>query len=438
MKRRDVLAELVKSKQLSQDGKDWLTLALDPFHDYNHQIAGYPDSDGSQTVVACYEYQYNLEAPVGTNTTWDAHIYTSPNTSPEATQVGQFGNGWATFTQLAGEPQCVMGALTIYASPSGGPLVPGIAPGPVTQVPLPGNTDLAFGMSRVVGMGFEVHNTTAEMHKQGSVTVYRMPNQGNLMQTVVSNNAGTYRASYVGHNFRLPPTQPQTAMLLKGTMTWEAKDGCYVVPTLSSINNPIRGLSTIGAIHTGSGGGDATNACAAPWVTVNGQAAPAASLLTPQLRKNSNVDTSGAFFTGLSAETTLRIVLKVYVERAPTSTESSLAVVATPSAAYDVAALELYSKAMSVLPVAAKVGENAKGDWWRAVLRVLSEAAVPLSMLATPFFPAAPAVGAAVATGSRIALGEAAKRPDNTKQAVQVAKGGQPQQQNQKRKNKSK
>ena len=50
---KDFLTSLVDHHQITEDGKEWLTLALDPFHDYNKQVAGYPDADASHTVVSC-------------------------------------------------------------------------------------------------------------------------------------------------------------------------------------------------------------------------------------------------------------------------------------------------------------------------------------------------------------------------------------------------
>lgn len=73
---RDFLDALTDMKKITPDGKEWITLALDPFHDYNKQIAGYPDADASQTVVSCFQYQADLVAPGAVN--WDCHIYNAP------------------------------------------------------------------------------------------------------------------------------------------------------------------------------------------------------------------------------------------------------------------------------------------------------------------------------------------------------------------------
>jgi len=363
MSRRNVLNEMVASRKLSVTGRDWLTLALDPFHDYNHQIAGYPDADGSQTVVACYEYQSQISAPNGVAGNWDAHVLTTPLAVQEALYEGTLNAGWSTFARTMDARQTVAGPLTVYSNATGGALVPTSAAGSPMSIALPLGaqaTDLAFGMTRIIGLGFEIHNTTAEMYKQGSLTAYRMPNQPTDEQLTVSNFDGSIVSPYVAKLFRTPPASPQEALALKGSVSWSAADGCYAVSTLSSIVNPIRNFGSIGYIATGNAAGAAGVAQAGPWVTVAANAAPAATLITPQLRKFTNFDTTGVFLTGLSNQTTFKVVLKVYVERAPTQTEPSLAVVATPSAPYDLAALELYSHCVSSLPVAAKVGENAK------------------------------------------------------------------------------
>jgi hypothetical protein len=103
---------------------------------------------------------------------------------------------------------------------------------------------------------------------------------------------------------------------------------------------------------------------------------PAPSIIAPPSpQKYLPFNTAGVFFTGLSNSTTLRLKMKVYVESAPGFLDTSLSVLATPSAPYDAKALELYSWALGVLPAAVHVSENAMGDWWKRVLGVLGSAA---------------------------------------------------------------
>jgi hypothetical protein len=118
--------------------------------------------------------------------------------------------------------------------------------------------------------------------------------------------------------------------------------------------------------------------------------------IMPTVQKTAPFDTTGAFFTGLSQQTTLLVKLRVYVERAPSFKDYALAPLASPSAGYDINALQLYAQAINMLPCAVKVDENAAGDWFRAVVSVLKHAAGPIGVALNPFLPGASIVGTAV------------------------------------------
>ena len=55
-----VIEEMVSKHTLTSAGRDWLVLALDPFHDLEKSVAGYPDADSSMTVVSCYQGAIDL------------------------------------------------------------------------------------------------------------------------------------------------------------------------------------------------------------------------------------------------------------------------------------------------------------------------------------------------------------------------------------------
>jgi len=405
--RKDFLGKLVDNHQISADGKEWLTLALDPFHDYNHQIAGYPDADCSQTVVSCYQYQYDVTAPVGAPANWDAHVYTLPISQTYTFDTEVMGVNWTNTQQPAVTVSTTTGPLNIWTGPQGSALYPTI---PVTAnvvtaaLPPLGNRDLCSGITRVIGLGFEVTNTTADINKQGAVTTYRMPQLGSTCQIAWQNAGATQVSSVTGEMWREPPQTISDLNVLKGTRTWDARDGVYVTCLQNSVHNPLKQYESNMILFEPLAEPTATSTVrVSPFLTVPAAAAsPNASVLAFYPNQTMPFDTTGAYFTGLSHETTLTIKYKVYVERAPTWADPKLAVLASPSAGYDVRALELYAQAANMLPVAVKVGDNAKGDWWRAVLSVLKTAAIPVGMALNPFFPGAGLIGAGVAAGSQI------------------------------------
>lgn len=394
----DFLKSLQDNGKITPDGKEWLTLALDPFHDYTHQVAGYPDADGSQTVVSCYQYQATVDAGAW-NTTWGCHIYSSNLASTNQMSVLTESADWASTTEAAPAVSTQMAPLVIACSATGqyAPQIP-LAAGQPTIITLPanGNTDISAGNSRVIGMGWEVTNTTADIYKQGAVTVYRAPQYESLFQNTTQNSGATQKSTMCGRKFRQPPSTVEQANLLKGTRTWAARDGVYATAVMNSIQNPIKGYATDAVLYGNSTTPDAATDTVwqSTYQTVGASAA--VSTTTPVPTKTMPFDITGAFFTGLSKETTLTVKLRVYVERAPTFLEPALSVLASPSAGYDVHALSLYSQAISMLPVAVKVGENEAGDWWRAICRVLKYTAGPLGMIANTFLPGAGLVASGI------------------------------------------
>lgn len=424
---KDVFLErLVADRKITMDGKEWLTAALDPFHDYNHQIAGYPDADVSQTTVSCYQYEIPVKNPgVAAADTWDCHVFSTPQmfptTNPAYTQTAD----WSRITEPVSPVSYPTGPLSIVCAPSGTALGwPLVTPANFSASCLPatGTEDLASGVSRVIAMGFEVHNTTAEIYKQGSVTTYRMPQAKSQNTSLFSNNGSTSYGVVSGYRFSSPPSTVAQANLLKGTRTWEAKDGVYATCFQSTVQNPLLKMANEhGLFDPTSDPGQAATVSGTPLFAGLPQPTNPTTYV-PSANQFMPYDTSGAIFTGLSSQTTLTVKLRVYVERAPTWNEPSLAVLASPSAGYDVLALELYAQAVNMLPAAVKVSENAAGDWWKAVLRVVKHVAGPVGLALSPFVPGAGIVGGAVSS----MLGQLDPSKPIAIQAVEKSKESRP------------
>lgn len=426
----DFLSALVDGKRLTHDGREWLTAALDPFHDYNHQIAGYPDTDVSQTTVSCYQYEETFSAPPleAGDTTWNAHVFTLPLASTfAAAGVYNESADWSRITEPATAVTRNIGPLNFNSASSskgfGAPTIPVNANARVGCLPSVGSNsnDISSGCSRIIAMGFEVHNTTAEIYRQGSVTTYRMPQSGNLNQTLWSNNNVSSYGTVVGHRYRSPPETLQAANLLKGTRTWDARSGVYATCFQSTVANPLLQMATEHFLLDPSASpGAASVVVGTPLVPGLPVANPVT--YTPVPLQTVPYDTTGAMFSGLSAQTTLTVKVRFYVERAPTWSEPALAVLASPSAGYDITALELYSQVINYLPPAVMVGENAKGDWWKAVISVLKHVSAPLGLALSPFVPGAGIVGSAVSN----MVGQLDTSRAVSKQAVDKAKQAKP------------
>lgn len=378
---KEILDRMVATGNLTSDGKDWLTCALDPFHDFNHQLAGYPDASVSQTVVSCYQYQTTVVAPGAGD--WDAHVFTLPIAQASTFHLLNQSADWTYAAEAAVPVAAALSTLNIVTNVSGAALIP-VLPASATQartyLPAIGVEEVASGNSRVIAVGYEVHNTTAEIYKQGAVCSYRMPCTPGLNQLSYGSApqlpppAG---GPVVGKRFPQPPATQADAMRLKTSRTWDAKDGIYSTVFQSSVDNPLTQMSNSATLFTkDSDPGVATTL----WMSEVGitQMPVAVGAYTPLANKTMPYDITGAFFTGLSNQTSLTIKLRVYVERAPGFSLPDLAPLASPSAGYDIKALEMYAQAINSLPAAVKVDENAAGDWWRAVGSVLKHVAGPV------------------------------------------------------------
>jgi hypothetical protein len=391
------LETLYQKKVLTAEGKNWLINSLDPFHDVDVPAAGYPDIESAATVVQCVKYSTTISAPAGlTTTNWDAHFAMLPNLYPGT--VGTAGGGANTGTTGAGGlghnysspgifvPANYLGGLVWGTNNVGGytwdrqtsattiATANNLAIGNLTPY------SLVSGKYRIVGMGFEVHNTTADIYKQGSVTVYRQPVTPTT--AVIGFSTGTqFYGDRMVNTVRQPPALLSDAMLLYGSKTWEAKDGVYVVSKMNNTSNPLVTPNDLAVAYIcpdrGVGHEQTTsgNSIVLPDWSVASTTANTSYYGSASNDNVSPYDISGAYFTGLSAASTLTVDVRWYIERCPTADEAQLVVLATPSPCYDPHAILIYSHAMCGLPPGVPVGENPLGEWFAKVLRGVASVA---------------------------------------------------------------
>lgn len=390
--RKNTIESLRDRGALTRDGAEWLTAALDPFHDFEHPLAGYPDATVSQTVMSVYSYDLAVAKPAHVVGTWDAHIFTLPTASQNDFSLATLDAAWQVAQTANPATDWRASTLNVYSVGAGEKLIPDVTPQQYGGGILPplGSEDLSMGVSRVVAMGFEVHNTTSDLYKQGAVTTYRMPINNGDFTMCLEKRPMVSKNLVHGQMFAQPPRTLADALRLKGSRTWEAKDGVYATCMQSSVVNPLTQLTpnTV-ALVAATDPGVADSA----WVSEQGAVLGDMLLYVPNPTKTMPFDITGAMFTGLSAETTLNVKLRVYVERAPGWNSPNLAPLASPSAGYDVKALELYAQIINCLPPAVKVDENAFGDWWRSVLSVANHVVGPITDIVSTFVPGARLVG---------------------------------------------
>lgn len=381
------LGARVLNSTLTPDARDWVIAALDPFHDFQRALAGYPDTDSCNTIVACYQSEIDVVKPAGVVGNWDSHIFTTPLIMPVNTfQVKSSVADSAFISNTPGNDpdpaQRVLGSLNIWSADAGQPLFPKVnaqfAPTNFATQVFDTSGTVGTGLSRVIAWGFEIVNTTADLTKQGALTAYRMPQMETCDDSVVPLRASaTALAVQRNLRFRSLPSTPAEALLLGGSRQWAAADGVYMVVPQATVQNPLipaTNQSCMFSINCPVATGEyalltESSVVGAP----NNQPVP--SLLVPPIQKYVPFNSCGVYLSGLSSTTSFRVKMKMYVEKAPTFAEPQISVLATPSAPYDAQVLQLYSSALTQLPIAVPVAMNGFGDWFKMILGVVSDVA---------------------------------------------------------------
>jgi hypothetical protein len=371
-----------------------------------------PDSNTSKVVIQEINLSKSISRPASLSAgqVWDAHFYTLPEfaghtgnitTSLTIDQYGTANPNLAmSTTGLAGGnyPFALMNAVKV---PGGSDTAPGATN---TGTLVFENFDLSAytqGQKRVIGLAFEVHDTTAELYRQGSVTVYRLPQVvEDEMIAMPSTGAPTTKGETFSHckTSRCPPANLSQALLLAGSRQWESWKGAYCVAVMDEKANDLKGNQFSSRLFTSSDTTDQVTGVGFGSVNIGASTSPYAP---SQLRSFLPIPfhTSGAYFAGLNYESTLLVNLKVIVEVAPTPQNAQLVVLAQPSPDYDPVALEIYKAVASKLPPGVPVGDNASGDFWDRVLQAMQLAAPGVAALP---FPGARIVSGIVGGGASI------------------------------------
>lgn len=401
---RKNIDELVGSRQLSEPGLGWLVTSLDPFHDTELVLQGYPDQISARSVCQTYQKKVTITAPAAAaGGAWDAHIHFMPHASPNSntwiagglSPAGVLGNPSAGF--VIDNSVVNNGGIVVRTGAAGVPTWSNSGAAAVQKM------DAAAAVvrfpvipegHRLIAVAYEVTNTTAALYRGGDVTVYKQP----LMPC----NATVYSLSSPSavnqitdaSVMSLPPSSVAEAALYPNARVWGAEEGCYVVLPMNDLQQKPCRLQSRGVYYAATAAPDATiDVFGSGLSTTAGSRAFAQNAIYP-------FDNSGAYFTGLSNQTTLTITVRYVFERFPSMTLDSddvnFLTLATPSPPWDPLALELYGRAMERMPPGVPVRENGLGDWFSKVVSWIGEAAPVVGDIVGNFVPGASAIGKTV------------------------------------------
>jgi hypothetical protein len=395
---------------LTKDGRAWLTAALDPFHDLALEVNGYPDYSSLSTITQVVKRQITIQRPstLPIDAIWDCHIFSTPlDTSlVDVQQRGVLG-GTLIRTQpgqnlQANDPLAsgALGTVTAVACATGGLSLPTatslcsndnrfwcLSPSEqqyyVAPPAAPNAKDqFCDGLHRVIATGFEVVNTTPQLFRGGAVTAYY---QEQFPTTFVGGTIDTNDPTGIFNTFRtttavkLPPSTVNEAILLPESRQWAASDGSYSVVRQNGVINSFQQPTP-------------TQLLLAPdFLNISQQSPPPFAVVpfgncAPQGNNDSglplmitlrDVGCSGVYYTGLHPNTTLTLNARFIIERAPTSSESNLVVLARPSPEEDPIAFLLYSEAIRRMPPGVRLRDNAMGAWFRSTVGAVKSAVMP-------------------------------------------------------------
>lgn len=410
---KNPMDDLCKQRLITPEACDWVKSALDPFHDLQlDHLRGYPDVATEPTVVVKIRQALTISKPPGlaAGETWDCHIVASPidfspvdSSAVRAARAVPFGNPARPTSDVAGiverQGQAChrMDGLLINSVPSdatnGGNMTytPGHCPESgangyqLQHINLDDYLDFNptdLGVYRVLYSGFEVVNTTAQIYKQGAVTVYEYGNSyetGASMPQVDGQNLNfTQPPSQPTTWFRCPPNTLAEAKIMPGSHSWAAQDGCYNTakfqsenkfqamthrPWCIAQNNPTAPDDS-GYLNNNAGS-FVSDPSLFKFSTATGGAGPGAPGVLGGPVHFSHMNTTGAYFTGLSEQTTLFVTWRIGIERLPAANKPAFLALAQPSATFDPNALVLYNMVANVLPPGCPQGYNDAGKWFR-------------------------------------------------------------------------
>lgn len=363
-----VLDRMIGRGNLTEGGKAAVIAALDPFHDLQIQgLNGWPDLETGPSVVRCVKQSVQLSGNNGGSYV----IQSFPLLNQVLTSVAaRNGNVINSITSSVNTDQ-YLSALEIRRYTAGASFH---NTGFDFQLSIPVPDQYLRGKCRLIGMGFEIHDVTPELYKQGTLTAYQ------ISQTNTDPNVFQFKDSIDGVNTTFAtavnaielvkwPASISEAMLLPGSRQWEAKEGVYTVIPFTGKDNyasaPTYTQPYMYATTAGYEEGGSSNATA---LQVSYPNIVADDYLTFPAHRYAPVHSKGVIISGLAPESRYTVNVNYYIETFPDLSDQGLLTLASPSSSFDPVALEIISQATKSLPVAVPVSENGFGDWFASII----------------------------------------------------------------------
>jgi hypothetical protein len=362
-----ILNKLVDNEKLSLNGKAAFLAAVDPFHDMEiDHLRGWPDLESQASVVR------HVKQSITVKSTADGGsivIQTNPimnwRSLKEATRVG---NSIATINPLSSDVFIAPVHIEYY-----GQSVDFALSDVTAQSDINPDRDFLSAKTRLIGMGVEVYDVTADIYKQGTITTIEMPQSdrvGNCFslnpQVILAPPGLTKAGSIIGRPISRHPDTLEQAMYFAGARQWDAKQGVYTVVPFSTAENPPRLPEFLVPYLYEAGSEDKCDYLSGLpfWMQAyDTSATPEDYPPTFIPNRWAPIHSKVIYLTGLNEQSTFTVNTSMFFETFPDVSEYAILTLARPSAHYDPVALEMISACMQHLPIAVPVKDNTIGDW---------------------------------------------------------------------------
>ena len=369
------LAKALRRSGISEHGNAFVAMASDPFSDSPIKVVGMPDQTSGKSFVLDIRQELSIRksaameaANPGGN--WDAHIAFVPLITDNFAPITLSANGGLTAIAAA-VPGPTPNALVHVCKVNEGqntfdPTVIVATDCEYDGILVPELMEL-YSRARLIGGGIEVHDDTSALNRQGAVTCYRVDAEASYY--TVTNTAGT--AKIAGQIGSLPPSSIAQAKQING-VTHNSADGALQVWCLDDVDPR--------AHFTNLGNAVLVNAGESVPGSRDGFSAIGPAFTDPTVSRHYRelpFMMSGAYFTGLSSVSSLRLTVRCFVEVFPAPGNDLMALAKlAPSA--DPAAMEMLSILQSATLPGYPVSWNSFGDFTKSLLSTVRSIGKPL------------------------------------------------------------
>lgn len=369
-------------KNLTPETQNAISQTTDPYADFEHPHTGFPDGSVVYSSQRRWAKRVDINCPFNlvTGETWDFHIVSLP--IHNVVQMDAASITYSTITTPTAGP--TVGPITvIYKHYNNAGLNINTVYTPLGPDAIAIDTATFDTQRRFVSFGYELHNTTAELYRSGSLTVYRVNSSINDVTLTGTGDPDIAKYYRTWKLFNKIPHSLAEANFIPGARTWEASMGAYCVSlphshnTLSS-NHYCQFLIPLGVPTSGS--------------------YPVLSSSTLKTTSYSPLHGAGVYSSRLPDDKqTFSLDCRIHIEEVPNPSDPIMSYTLR-SPEYNQQFLKIYKMMIMSLPAGTPVRNNASGDWWRSILGVVKDVIPHVQSILPPQFKPIAAALAPVAT----------------------------------------